>query len=74
MKTTRSAINSNAPNGVLDLLLAKTLLYLKDQGFKSVNLGLAPLSGLQGINLTEKAVKYAYDNLKALGHFKGLRK
>jgi len=63
----------DAPNGVLDLLLAKTLQYLKEQGFESVNLGLAPLSGVKGINFTEKAVKYAYENLKALGHFKGLR-
>ncbi|MDO9613868.1 MAG: phosphatidylglycerol lysyltransferase domain-containing protein, partial [Bacteroidota bacterium] len=48
--------------------------YLKEQGFQSVNLGLAPLSGVEGINLTEKAVRYAYENLKAFGNFKGLRK
>jgi len=39
-----------------------------------VNLGLAPLSGVEGMNFTEKTVKYAYDNMKTLGHFKGLRK
>jgi phosphatidylglycerol lysyltransferase len=65
---------SDAPNGVLDLLMAKTLLYLKDQGYKSANLGLAPLSGFEGTNLAEKAINYAYENLKAFGHFKGLRK
>lgn len=63
----------DAPNGVLDMLMAKTLLYLKEEGHQSVNLGLAPLSGIEGENLTEKAVKYGYDNLKAFGHFKGLR-
>ncbi|HNW57262.1 MAG TPA: phosphatidylglycerol lysyltransferase domain-containing protein, partial [Bacteroidales bacterium] len=65
---------NDAPNGVLDMLMAKTLLYLKAQGYKSANLGLAPLSGLEGINLAEKAINYAYENLKAFGHFKGLRK
>lgn len=65
---------SDTPNGVLDLLLIKTILYLKEQGFESVNMGLAPLSGLEGVNLAEKTIKYAYDNLKMFGHFKGLRK
>jgi phosphatidylglycerol lysyltransferase len=32
----------DAPNGVLDLLMARTLLYMKEQGYKSANLGLAP--------------------------------
>jgi len=65
---------NDSPNGVLDLLMAKTLLYLKEQGYKSANLGLAPLSGIEGSNLAEKTVQYAYENLKAFGHFKGLRK
>ncbi len=63
----------DAPNGVLDLLMAKTLLYMKEQGYKSANLGLAPLSGIEGTNLAEKTIHYAYENLKAFGHFKGLR-
>ncbi|TAL66628.1 MAG: lysylphosphatidylglycerol synthetase family protein [Bacteroidetes bacterium] len=64
----------DAPNGVLDMLMAKTLMYLKEEGYKSANLGLAPLSGIEGINLAEKTIHYAYENLKAFGHFKGLRK
>jgi phosphatidylglycerol lysyltransferase len=64
----------DAPNGVLDMLMAKTLMYLKEQGYKSANLGLAPLSGIEGTNLAEKTIQYAYENLKAFGHFKGLRK
>jgi phosphatidylglycerol lysyltransferase len=64
----------DAPNGVLDLLMAKTLLYMKEQGYTSANLGLAPLSGIEGESLAEKTIKYAYENLKAFGHFKGLRK
>lgn len=65
---------NDAPNGVLDLLIAKTLLYLKEMGYTRANLGMAPLSGLEGENLAEKTISYAYENLKAFGHFKGLRK
>ncbi|MBX2940857.1 MAG: lysylphosphatidylglycerol synthetase family protein [Cyclobacteriaceae bacterium] len=65
---------SDAPNGVLDMILAKTLLYMKEKGCLTANLGLAPMSGIEGINLTEKTIKYAYENLKVFGHFKGLRK
>lgn len=65
---------NDAPNGVLDMLLAKTLIYLKQEGYQSVNMGLAPMSGIEGVNLTEKTIRYAYENLKLFGHFKGLRK
>ena len=65
---------ADAPNGVLDFLLAKTMLYMKENAYLAVNLGLAPLSGLNGVDLTEKSIKYAYEHLKPFGHFKGLRK
>ncbi len=65
---------NDGPNGVLDMLLAKTFLYLKEEGFKSVNMGLAPMSGMENVNFTQKTIKYAYENLKAFGQFKGLRK
>lgn len=64
----------HAPNGVLDMLLAKTFLYLKEEGFQSVNMGLAPLSGMEDVNVTQKTIKYAYENFKMFGQFKGLRK
>jgi phosphatidylglycerol lysyltransferase len=64
----------DAPNGVLDLLLIKTFFYLKEQGYKEVNMGLAQLSGIKGTNITEKTVKFAYENLKVFGQFKGLRR
>ncbi len=65
---------NDAPNGVLDMLLAKTFLYLKEQGYKSANMGLAPMSGMEDVNFTQKTIKYAYENLRAFGQFKGLRK
>ena len=64
----------DAPNGILDMLLVKTFLYLKEEGYTSVNMGLAPLSGIEGANITQKTIKYAYNNLKAFSQFKGLRK
>ncbi|KLT65508.1 phosphatidylglycerol lysyltransferase domain-containing protein [Pedobacter sp. BMA] len=65
---------TDAPNGVLDMLLAKTFLFLKEEGYQYVNMGLAPLSGIDGEDLTQKTIKYAYENLKAFAQFKGLRK
>lgn len=63
-----------APNGVLDYLLAHTFLYLKEQGFEVVNMGLAPMSGIEGENFTERGMRYAYENLDVFAHFKGLRR
>jgi phosphatidylglycerol lysyltransferase len=65
--------SADAPNDILDLLFVNTFMYLKKQGFQTVNLGLAPLSGIEGDSITEMAVRWAYKNLKSLGHFKDLR-
>lgn len=65
---------TDAPNGVLDMLLSMTFLYLKDEGYQSVNMGLAPLSGMEDVNVTQKTIKYAYENFKIFGQFKGLRR
>ena len=64
---------ADSPNGVLDMLMAKTLLYMKEQGFQFANIGMAPLSGIEGFNFTEKSMRFAYENLKSFSHFKGLR-
>lgn len=65
---------SDAPNGVLDFLLVNTIRYLKDQGFQELNMGLTQLTGIEGINLKERTVKFAYENLKTFDRFKNLRK
>lgn len=65
---------TDAPNGILDMLLAKTFLYLKEEGYTSANMGLAPLSGMEDVNVTQKTIKYAYENFKVFGQFKGLRR
>lgn len=45
---------SDAPNGVLDMLLCKTFLFLKDIGYEKMDIGLAPMSGMSGNYLKEK--------------------
>ena len=65
--------SKDAPGGVLDFLMVNMFLYLKEQGFESVNLGLAPLAGIEKAeNITQRTIKYAYDNLRRFSHFKGL--
>lgn len=65
---------TDAPNGILDMLLSMTFLYLKEEGYQSVNMGLAPLSGMEDVNVTQKTIKYAYENFRIFGQFKGLRR
>ncbi len=64
----------DAPNGIMDYLLAELFNYLKSQNYSSVNLGLAPMSGMQDPqNFPEKSMKYAYEKIKPFSHYKGLR-
>jgi len=62
------------PNGLIEFLMAEMFFYLKAQGFKSVNLGLAAMSGItEGQNLPEKSIKFAYEKIRAFSHYKGLK-
>ncbi|MCX6639515.1 MAG: phosphatidylglycerol lysyltransferase domain-containing protein [bacterium] len=66
---------STAPNGIMDYLFIKLMLYLKEQGFTRFNLGLAPMSGFtEGENAgpEEKAIHFFFQNLDFLFSFKGL--
>jgi phosphatidylglycerol lysyltransferase len=64
----------DAPGGVIDFLTVEFLNYCKNNGFKFVNLGFAPLSGIESPqNLTEKSMKFAYQKIKSFAHYKGLR-
>lgn len=65
---------SDAPNGVIDFILVELFKYLKDNGYTSVNIGFAPLSGLDDPkNLTERSMKFAYEKIRSFSHYKGLR-
>ena len=64
----------DAPNGVLDFLLVELFKYLRSLGYTSVNLGFAPMSGLDDPhNFPEKSMKFAYEKIRSFSHYKGLR-
>ncbi len=64
---------TDAPNGVLDFLMVKLFEYLKEQGYKTLNLGLAPLAGIENAeNFNERVVKFMRDNLRQTSRFRGL--
>ena len=65
---------NDAPNGVMDFILIALFNHLKAQNFKTVNLGLAPMSGIENPKtIQDKSMKYAYDKIKSFSHHKGLR-
>jgi phosphatidylglycerol lysyltransferase len=65
---------ADAPNGIMDHILVELFKYCKSKGIKFVNLGFAPLSGLNDPhNFTEKSIKFAYEKIRSLSHYKGQR-
>jgi phosphatidylglycerol lysyltransferase len=64
----------DAPNGVMDYILVEMFSHLKSQGFETVNLGFAPMSGLKDpTKFHEKSMKFAYEKLRNFSNFKGMR-
>jgi phosphatidylglycerol lysyltransferase len=64
----------DAPNGVMDFILIELFNYLKSQNFTYVNLGFAPISGLDDPHtFPERSMKFAYEKIKSFSHYKGLR-
>ena len=66
----------DAPNGVMDCLFVKLMLWGKEQGYRWFDLGMAPLSGLadnQFAPLWSRIGGLIYDKGEALYNFNGLR-
>ncbi|MDZ5472669.1 bifunctional lysylphosphatidylglycerol flippase/synthetase MprF [Bacillus sp. 31A1R] len=67
----------NVPNGTMDMLFISILEYAKESGYKSFNLGMAPLSNV-GMNkysfLDEKVAAKIYRHGHYLYQFDGIRK
>jgi phosphatidylglycerol lysyltransferase len=64
----------DAPNGIMDFILIELFNYFKSQNFLLVNLGLAPMSGIDDPHtFPEKTMKYAYEKIKSFSHYKGMR-
>lgn len=58
----------------MDFILVEMFSYLKSQGFGTVNLGFAPMSGLEDpTKFSEKSMKFAYEKMRNFAHFKGMR-
>lgn len=65
---------ADAPGGVSDVLLVGLIQHGQRQGWQRLNLGLAPLSGIdEAQDVAEQAVKVAYERIRAFAHLKGLR-
>jgi len=65
---------ADAPNGIMDYILVELFKYFKDIGIQYVNLGFAPMSGLNDPHtFTEKSMKFAYEKIRSFSHYKGQR-
>jgi phosphatidylglycerol lysyltransferase len=64
----------DAPNGVMDFLIVELFRYLKSEGYSTVNMGFAPMSGIDDAHtFSEKSMKFAYEKIRGFSHYKGLR-
>jgi phosphatidylglycerol lysyltransferase len=58
----------------MDYILIDLFKYFKSQGIRYVNLGFAPMSGLDDPhNFTERSMKFAYEKIRSFSHYKGQR-
>jgi phosphatidylglycerol lysyltransferase len=65
---------ADAPNGIIDFILIELFNYLKSQNLTAVNIGLAPMSGIENpTTIQERSMKYVYEKVKSFSHYKGLR-
>ena len=64
--------SNDSPNGVLDYLMIKMIEYFKDNGYKTLNLGMAPMAGIKGENVNEQIMNFYKENFKQASRLKGL--
>jgi phosphatidylglycerol lysyltransferase len=64
----------DAPNGIMDFVLVEIIKYFQSKNIQYVNIGFAPLSGLDDPHsFPEKSMKFAYDKIRSFSHYKGMR-
>jgi len=64
----------DAPNRIMEFLMVELFHYLKTEGYKTVNLGFAPMSGIGDTHaFTQKSMRFAYEKIRSFSHFRGLR-
>ena len=58
----------------MDFILVELFRYLKSEGINYVNLGFAPMSGLNDPHtFSEKSMKFAYEKIRSFSHYRGQR-
>lgn len=66
--------SKDAPNGVMDYILVELFNYARLNGFRYVNIGFAPISGIDDPHtFPERSMKFAYEKIRSFSHYKGLR-
>ena len=61
-------------SGCLDMLMVEVIGYCKEKGYERLNMGLAPMSGIEAPrDLGERTIKFAYERIGRFRHYKGLR-
>jgi phosphatidylglycerol lysyltransferase len=67
----------DAPSGVMDALFGHTILWARDQGYHRFNLGMAPLSGIDGVvqrtDTWSRLGRFVYRHGEPLYNFQGVR-
>lgn len=64
--------SNDSPNGALDYLTIKMIAFLKENKFRTLNMGLAPMAGIQGVNLNEQIMRFYKDHFKQASRLRGL--
>jgi phosphatidylglycerol lysyltransferase len=65
---------ADAPNGIMDFIMIELFKFLKSKEYGFVNLGFAPMSGLDNTHtFPERSMKFAYEKIRTFSHYKGLR-
>lgn len=65
---------ADAPGANMDALIIELIKYCQTNKIKYLNLGLAPMSGIEEAkNLPERTIKFAFEKLKQFKHYQGLR-
>jgi phosphatidylglycerol lysyltransferase len=66
---------TDVPNGVMDYLFIKLILYARERGYARVSLGMAPMTGFQEheeATVEERAIHGLFQKLNFLFSFRGL--
>ena len=65
---------TDSPNGTMDFLIVELFKYFKSQGLGFVNVGFAPLSGLEvAQSFPERSMKFAYQKIRSFSQYRGQR-